>query len=194
MDLTSLDTPADRWFSPTTPISFGSMKQLVVEGFDGYPQPRNIRIEQFESLESLKLVGETGRLLKILRRNGDTIKRVLPVPFLSHLEHHQILPERGFPFEALTKTLRERKEAGYGSDTVRIVGKYGKCSIEVAPELTKFVGVLMLDWLPDSMKNRCDGCTLSSAQWQRSMYQSLFCSILTTFSREWAAPWPLYEY
>ena len=48
-DLCTPRPPADRWLSPTAPISFGSVEEVVVEGTDGYPLPTNIPIEQFES-------------------------------------------------------------------------------------------------------------------------------------------------
>ena len=146
------EPPADRWLSPGTPISFGSTKELVVDGLDGYPLPGNIPIKRFESLESLKLVGEVDRLLDVLQPSGNTARGALPVPFLSHLELHPTLPGHDFPFEALMEILRERKEAGHGVKTLCIGGEYGECSSEVASELTKLVDVLMIDETPDSVE------------------------------------------
>ena len=146
-DILIMDPPPDRWLSPSTPISFRNTKQLVLEGFGGYPLPSNIPIEQFESLESLKLVGEVGRLLEILQPNGNAISGVL-VPLLSHLELHSALPARDIPFEVLTEILRERKEVGYGVKTVRIVGEYEKCPSEMASVLTELVDVLILAHTP----------------------------------------------
>ena len=135
----------DRWLSPTTPISFGSVKQLVVEGFNSLPLPGNIPIEQFGSLESLKLVGEVHRLLEILQPDGNATKGVLPVPLLSHLELRAAIAADGFPFGMLTEILREREEAGCGVGTLHIVGWYGEYPSEAASELAGLVGVLMLD-------------------------------------------------
>ena len=124
-----------------------------MEGFGGYPLPANIPIEQFESLETLKLVGEAGRLLDVLQPHHNVASGVLLVPFLSRLELHPALHEPDLPFEILTKILRKRKEAGHGVKTLRIVGGYGGCPSEVASELTKSVDVLMVDQLPDSVEN-----------------------------------------
>ena len=147
-DLFIMDPLPDFWLSPSTPISFGSTKQLVVEGYGGYPLPSSIPIEQFESLESLKLVGEVDRLLYILQPNGNITGGALPSPFLSHLEFHPTLPGCNFPFEALTEIPRERKEVGHGVKTVRIAGEYGECPSGVASGLTKLVDVLSLDRTP----------------------------------------------
>jgi len=116
-----------------------------VEGIGGYPLPANIPMEQFESLETLKLVGEVGRLLDILKPNDNVTSGVLLVPFLSHLELHPAIDELGFPFERLTEILRKRKGTGHGVKTVRIVGVYAEPSSEVSSELTKLVDSLMLD-------------------------------------------------
>ena len=137
--------PADRWLSPNIPISFGGIKELVVKGFGGYPLPENIPIDQFESVEKLTLVGEVDRLLGILRPNGSTTSKVLPVPFLSRLELHSTLHVDDFPFEALAEILRKRKKAGRTVKTVRVAGEYGGRSSQKASELTKFVDVLTLD-------------------------------------------------
>ena len=152
-DLFTPHPPADRWLSPTTPISFGRVEKLVVDGIGGYPLPANIPIEQFESLETLKLVGEVGRLLGILQPNDNATSGILLVPFLSHLELHPAPHELDLPFEMLTEILRKRKEAGHGVKTVRIVGEYGERLSGVGSELTKFVDVLMLDQLPDSVED-----------------------------------------
>lgn len=152
-DLCTPRPPADRWLSPTTPISFGSVEELVVEGVGGYPLPANIPIERFESLETLKLVGEAGRLLDVLQPHHNVASEVLLVPFLSRLELHPALREPDLPFEMLTKILRKRKEADHGVKALRIVGGYGGCPSEVASELTKSVDVLMVDQLPDSAEN-----------------------------------------
>ena len=143
------DPGFDCWFSPSTPISFRSTKQLAVEWFGGYPLilPGNIPIEQFESLESLKLVGEVDRLLEILQPNGNATSGVL-VPFLSYLELHAASPEHDIPFEVLTTILRERKEAGHGVKTVHIVGEYEGCPSGMASGLTELVDVLILDQTP----------------------------------------------
>ena len=141
-ELPPWDSPTDRWLSPSTPISFGSMKELVVEGFNGYPLPGNIPIEQFESLESLKLVGEVDRLIEILRPNGNTINGTLPVPFLSHLELHPVLFGCKFPSRVLVEILRDRKVAGYGVKAVRIAGE---CPHRVVTRLTRLVDVLTLN-------------------------------------------------
>ena len=143
--LPTWDPPADRWLSPSTPISFRGTKELIVEGFNGFPQPRNIPIEQFETLESLKLVGEVDRLLEILQRRGNRTNRVLLVPFLSHLELHPVLFGCDFPFGALVEILGERKAAGHGVKTVRIVGECGECPSGVVSRLTKLVNVLTFD-------------------------------------------------
>jgi len=137
----------DRWFSPSTPISFQNAKRLVVEGFGGYPLPGNIPIEQFGSLESLKLVGEVDRLLEILQPNRNATGGVL-VPFLSRLELHAAVPRHDIPFEVLTKILKERKEAGHGVKTVRIVGEYEECPSGLASGLTEHVDVLALGRTP----------------------------------------------
>ena len=142
-DLCTPRPPADRWLSPTAPISFGSVRELVVEGIDGYPLPVNIPIEQFESLETLQLVGEVNRLLGILQPKYNATSGVLLVPFLSRLELHPALHERNLPSETLVKIMRKRKEAGHGVKTVRIVG--GGRSGKMASALTKFVDALMLD-------------------------------------------------
>ena len=149
-DIFTLDPLPDHWLSPSTPISFGSTKQLVVEGFGGYPLPGNIPIEQFESLESLKLVGEVDRLLYILQPNGDPTSGApgVLVPLLSYLELHSAIPDRDIPFEMLTEILRERKEAGHGVKTVRIVGEYEECPSELASGLTELVDVLILEQTP----------------------------------------------
>lgn len=139
------DPPTDRWLPPSTPISFRGTKQLIVEGFNGFPLTRNIPIEQFENLESLKLVGEVDRLLKILQTNRNTTNGTLPVPFLSHLELHPTLFGCKFPFRMLVEILKERKVAGHGVKTVRIVGEYEKCPSSVVSRLTNLVDVLMLD-------------------------------------------------
>ena len=150
--LCTRDPPADRWLSENVPISFWSMKELVVEGFDGYPLPRNIPIDQFGSLESLGLVGEADRLLEILKPNGNTSGEVIPVPFLSHLELHPTFHERNFLSElSLMGILIERKEAGHRVKTIRIVGSYHLG--EMASELAKFVDVLTLDQIPDSVEH-----------------------------------------
>ena len=144
-DIPARDPPVDRWLSPSTPISFRRTKLLTVEGFNGFPVPGNIPIEQFESLESLKLVGEVDRLLRILQPNGNTTKRALPVPFLSHLELHPTLFRCTFPFGLLVGILKERKVAGYRVKTVRIGGEYGECPSGVVSRLTKLVDALVLD-------------------------------------------------
>jgi len=141
----TLDPPVDRWLAPSTPISFRSTKRLVVEGFNGFPLPGNIPIEQFESLEYLKLVGEVDRLLKILQPNGNMTNGTLPVPFLSHLELRPTLFRSNFPFVALVEILRQRKVAGHGVKSVRIAGEYGKCPSGLVSRLTKLVDVLTLD-------------------------------------------------
>ena len=142
-----LDPPPDHWLSPSTPISFGSMKQLVVEGFGGYPLPSNIPIEQFGSLESLKLVGEVDRLLYILQPTSNATGGTL-VPFLTYLELHTGVPVRDIPFEVLAEILRERKEAGREVKTVRILGEYEKCPSELVSGLTELVDILILDQTP----------------------------------------------
>ena len=131
--------PRDHWLSPNTPISFGRVKQLIIEGFGDYPLPDTIPIAQFESLECLKLVGQVGRLLRIIQPNGNTASGVLPVPSLSHLELDLALGDS--TFEVLGEVLKERKEAGHGVKTVRIMGEHS--GDEEASELTKFVDVLI---------------------------------------------------
>jgi hypothetical protein len=134
----------NRWLSPKTPISFRRTKELVIEEFDGHPLLDDIPIEQFESLESLELVGDVDRLLRIIQPNSNTPNGV-PVPFPSLSELRPTTHAGDFPFEVLMEVLRERKQAGYGVKTVRIAGGYGECSKEEASELSKFVDVLMLD-------------------------------------------------
>lgn len=151
-DIFTRDPPADRWLSPSIPISLGSTKELVVDGFAGYPRPANIPIEQFESLESLKLVGEVARLLDILQPNGNTANGVPLVPLLSHLELHPVVSDCDL-FEVLKEILRGRKEAGHGVKTTRIVGGYKEDYSEVVSELRKFVDVLTIDKIPDSAEN-----------------------------------------
>ena len=118
---------------------------LVVEGLGGYPLPENIPIEEFKSLESLKLVGEVDRLLDIIRPNGDATTEFLSAPSLSLLELHWTFHEWDFPFETLLEILRERKEGGHRVKTVRVTGEYRQCSNEEALELSRLVDVLMLD-------------------------------------------------
>jgi len=142
------DPPTDRWLSPETPISFRGIKELAVEGYHGCPLAGGIPIEQFENLEGLELMGEVDRLLHVIRPGGNTTGRVFPVPLLSYLELHPVEDGPEIPFEMLAEILRERKEAGHGVRTVRIVGNCRRCSSEEASELTKFVDALILDETP----------------------------------------------
>lgn len=123
----------------------------------------NIPIEQFESLESIRLVGEVATLLHIMRPTGKTSSNTLPVPFLSYLELHSTIDRGDFPFEVLTEILRERKEAGHGVKAVRITGEYRECSSEEISELVKFVDALILDQILDSVEERRGDCALSRA-------------------------------
>lgn len=133
--------PTNHWFSSVAAISFGGTRRLVVEGNDGYPQPGDIPVEQFESLEGLELVGDVSKLLRLVKYQDN---EVLPVPFPSLLELRITVYEDDFPFQELAEVLRERKEVGCGVRTVRSTGRCRKCSREEAEELEKFVDVLVL--------------------------------------------------
>lgn len=139
------DPPADRWLSTDAPISFGKVKEMIVEGFDGLPLPDHIPIEQFDGLENLKLVGEVDRLVHIIRPNRKTVSGDPSMPLLNCLELHSTLHEAEFPFKLLTELLREREEVGRGVKTIRITGEYRRCSKEELSELTRSVDVLVLD-------------------------------------------------
>jgi len=144
-ELSPTAPPTNRWLSSNISISFGRTKQLIVMGSDDYPPPGDIPIEQFENLENLELVGEMDRLLRIIQPNRNATSRALSVPFPSLLELRTTIRRGGSPFEVLAEVLRERKEAGYGVKTVRVMGEYEGCSIEEYSELIKFVNVLILD-------------------------------------------------
>ena len=131
--------PDDRWLSTNASISFRKTKHLCVEAYGGCPSPGDIPMEQFESLESLELMGEVGELLSVVRSNGSVTSGIPSIPFPSLSELHLIIRGGDFPFEALAGVLKERKEAGYRIKALRIKGRCKGYSEAVTWELAKLV-------------------------------------------------------
>jgi len=130
------------WLSWNTPISFRRTKRLVME--EDYPQLGDIPIEQFESLESLELVGGADIRFLLLQPYRLTLSGALVVPFPTLLEL-QITSDASLSLGALAGVLMERKQAGYGVKTVRIRGECAEPIEELISKVKEFVGELVLD-------------------------------------------------
>lgn len=137
------DATIDRWFSPTAPISLRRVLTLTVEASGGCPPLEDIPIGQFDSLKSLGLVGEADTLVPMIRPNHGISGRFtsVPCPALSEI---RITPkDTYFPLDELAEVLKERREAGHGVKTVRILGEY-RCLPGQIGELRKFVNELIV--------------------------------------------------
>jgi hypothetical protein len=116
----------------------------VVEGCNRYPQPGDIPTEQFESLESLELVGDVGGLLRVIQPRKQT-GGIFSIPFPSLRELRCVIRDVDPPIHVLEEVLMERKEAGYGVKVARVAGRFRKCSSEEVERLNRFVDVLVID-------------------------------------------------
>ena len=133
----------NRWLSPSAPISFERTLELTIEASGGCPPVADIPISQFENLQKLKLAGETDTLAPLIRPNRGISGALLSVPCPSLLEI-SISPKKVmFPLGTLAEVLKERREAGYGVRTVRILGRY-QCSDGEMRELRKLVDELVV--------------------------------------------------
>ena len=131
------------WLSRDTSISFRSTKQLVLEV--DQPPLGEIPIEQFESLESLELVdGSADIYSSTMRPQCHTLSGALAVPLPTLLEL-QSTSNASLPLDTLAEVLRERKQAGYGLETVRIRGVCVEPVEELNAKVKEFVGKLILE-------------------------------------------------
>jgi len=130
------------WLSRNTPISFRQTKQLVME--EDFPPLGEIPIERFESLESLELVGGAGIRFLLMRPYRPTLNGALVVPFPTLLELHTT-SDASLPLDALAEVLMERRQAGYGLETVRIRGECAEPTEELVSKMKESVGELVLD-------------------------------------------------
>jgi hypothetical protein len=130
------------WLSQDTPISFRRTKQLVIE--EGYPPLGGIPIEQFESLESLELVGGANICFSLLRPYHHALSDALVAPFPTLLKL-QATSNAHLPLDPLAVVLRERKQAGYPIETARIRGGWVVPREELTAKMRESVDELVLE-------------------------------------------------
>lgn len=113
------------WFSQPTPLSFGTTLSLAIEATGGRLLPGDVPIEQFVSLETLELIGETAGFVPLIKldRGMSGNLSLVPCPDLKEI---RIVPKENlFNLDQLAQVLGERRKAGYrGVKTVRLMGKY----------------------------------------------------------------------
>jgi len=134
----TIDHIADRWLSPPAPISFAQTESLTVEAIGGCPTLEDIPIRRFERLQTLGLVGETESLVPMIRPNPGVSggSPSVPCPALSEI---RITPKNNyFRLDELAQVLGERRQAGYGVKTVKILGE-SRCLPSQVRELRNFV-------------------------------------------------------
>ena len=137
------DPTVSRWLSPATPISFTQADFLSIEASGGCPPLADIPIRQFDKLEMLMLVGETDSLVPMIQpdRGAPGAPPSVPCPKLSEI---RISPkDHYFQLDQLARVLKERKEAGYGVQTVKIYGE-SRCLPGQIKELEKLVDELVI--------------------------------------------------
>lgn len=133
----------NRWFSPDLPLSFLGTQDLTVEAAGGCPPLDDIPIQQFGSLQRLGFAAETDSLVPMIQLSRGISGNFLttPCPELSEI---CITPkDHYFPLDGLAGVLRQRKEAGYGVKTIRIIGQY-KCTRSQIDELRKLVDQVII--------------------------------------------------
>jgi len=103
-----------------------------------------IPIEQFESLETLEVVGGGNIFFPLAQPYSDTSSGAQVVPFPALLEL-QITPDSHTSLYILASVLMGRKQAGYGVETLRIRGKCRKSMGGPIAKMREFVGELVLE-------------------------------------------------
>ena len=134
----TIDHIAGRWLSPAAPISFAQTESLSVEASGGCPPIEDIPIRQFERLQTLGFVGETDTLVPMIRPNPGLSGRFpsVPCPALSEI---RITPKNSyFRLDELAQVLKERRDAGHGVKTIKILGE-SRCLPSEIKELRNVV-------------------------------------------------------
>jgi len=139
----TIDNVVGRWLSSSTPISFTQMEMLTVEASGGCPPVEDIPIHLFERLRTLELIRETDSLALMIQAKRTISGGIQSVP-CPELSEIRIIPKDShFRLEELARVLRERREAGHGVKTVKILGE-NRCLPSQIDELKKFVDELIV--------------------------------------------------